>query len=168
VSIASTNKLFAVPAHPKPVAGTPKQRKTAASARAAKLAETQAKGVIDRAASVLDRLEERAAYFDELIDLLDARKRRALGRVLRIEEEILRRMDQQNIAFAPGMNRQFKANTCPVSVDVVDVTLIPAQYMRAVPPAKAAPDKRAIAEAIEAGLEVRGTRLVQNITLHRK
>lgn len=48
----------------------------------------------------------------------------------------------------------------PPAVEVFDAAQIPAQFMRAPEPPPPAPDKKAITEAIKAGKEVPGARLV--------
>jgi hypothetical protein len=53
----------------------------------------------------------------------------------------------------------------PPSVDVYEPGLLPAQYMRTPEAPPPAPDKKAIADAIKAGEEVPGARLVQGTRL---
>lgn len=53
----------------------------------------------------------------------------------------------------------------PASVDVYEPGLLPAQYMRAPAPPEPSADKRAIADAIKAGLEVPGARMLQGTRL---
>lgn len=53
----------------------------------------------------------------------------------------------------------------PPSVDVYEPGLLPAQYMRTPEAPPPSPDKKAIADAIKAGEEVPGARLVQGTRL---
>lgn len=54
----------------------------------------------------------------------------------------------------------------PPSVDVYEPGLLPAEYMRTPEAPPAAPDKKAIADAIKEGKEVPGARLVQGTRLN--
>jgi len=155
-------KLYAVPPSDN---GAPLKKRGRAEIRAARNAEARVKDAIDRAANVLDRLEARAEEFARQMALLEQRKRAALQRAERIKEEIIERMDAANVSFAPGVERHFKCSPNPVSVKVLDEKLIPAEFMRTPKAPAAAPDKRAIAAALEAGKPVAGCQLVQNISL---
>ena len=53
----------------------------------------------------------------------------------------------------------------PLAVDVIDPLLLPAEYWRPGKPTAATPDKAKIKEAIQAGQEVTGARLVQGTRL---
>src|SRR5260364_273407 len=63
----------------------------------------------------------------------------------------------------PYFNIAIRTN--PPAVQIEDVRQIPAQFMRQPEPPPPAPDKKAIKEALEAGTDVPGARLVRNQSL---
>ena len=76
-------------------------------------------------------------------------------------------MEKAGLTNAHGWKILLTLKPCPVSVDVFNEKLIPAQYLRT--KEVTAPDKAAIKTAIEKEkLTVPGARIVQNISLVRK
>jgi hypothetical protein len=60
----------------------------------------------------------------------------------------------------PAFSIRFQKN--PPAVDIWDEAQVPNDFMRTPPPPKPIPDKKAIAAAIKAGMEIPGTRLVES------
>jgi hypothetical protein len=172
MSIANNPKLFAVVPRSAPRPAAAPKHTSLADARASRQAESDLKEAIDRAASLLDRLDERAEACAAQIAYWQKRKAFAENRSERLEEEILTRMDAANLSVAPGIRRQLTASICPASLQVLDQKLIPPEYMRSPKAPASAPDKNAIKAAFAQNDELVpanwGCRLVSQISLVRK
>lgn len=164
-------KLYAVVSHtPQPL----KRKPNIVEIRANKLQELETKKAIDRANTVLDRLEQRVAHYDAQIQILyeqylkplEQRRACAQRRIDHLEDQILAKLSEANLDRVDGFCREFQAVSCPKAVQVDNFSLIPAEYIRHKPEA----DKMAIKRALERDrdLVIPGVRLTQNLRLVRK
>jgi Siphovirus Gp157 len=169
--MALPRKLYAVVSHTdQPVT----RKQNLVEIRANKLQELKTKEAIDRANTVLDRLEQRVAHYDAQIQLickqylkpLEQRRAWAQRRIERLEDEILRKLSEANLDRADGYCREFQAVVCPTAVQVDNLSLIPNEYIRHKPEA----DKIAIKRALERDrdLVIPGVHLTQKLRLGRK
>lgn len=165
------HKLFAVVSH----TSLPVTRKqNVVEIRRNKLRELEAKEAIDRAAAVLDRLEQRVGHYDariqdileQILKPLQQRRACAQQRIERLEDQILGKLSDANLEHADGFHRQFQAVSCPKAVQVDNLSLIPSEYIRNKPEA----DKVAIKRALERDrdLAIPGVHLTQRLRLARK
>jgi hypothetical protein len=165
------HKLYAVVSHTsQPVT----HKEDLVEIRRSKLRELETKKAIDRANSVLDRLEQRVAKYDAQIQLiceqylkpLEQRRACAHRRIERLEDEILEKLSQANLGRVDGFCREFRAVSCPKAVQVDNLSLVPNEYIRNKPEA----DKGAIKRALErdCDLVIPGVHLTQNLRLARK
>jgi hypothetical protein len=143
--MALPHRLYAVvDRSPRPTT----HKKNVVEIRRDKLRELEAKKAIDRAANVLDRLEERITIYDAQIELLteqylkplEQRKACARQKMQRLEDQILGKLSAANMERADGFDREFLAATCPKAVQIDNLSLVPGEYIRIKPEA----DKLAI------------------------
>lgn len=160
--MAFAPRLYAVVDNTAPAAA---HRKNVAELRADKLAELKAKKAIDRANSVLDRLEARRVIYKSQIAALKRRDELAAARFERLENEILTRMARACVDRADGFQSRFQARPAPAALDVFDESQIPGEYLRE--KVSSAPDKNAIKAALARGEEIGGVRLTQKVLLVR-
>jgi Gp157 protein len=169
--MAFPRRLYAVVSH----ASQPVTRKpNMVEIRANKLQELETKKAIDRANVVLDRLEQRVAYYDAQIRLLceqylkplEERRAWAQQRIARLEDRILAKLSEANVERVDGFCREFQMVSCPKAVQVDNLSLIPNEYIRHKPEA----DKVAIKRALERDrdLVIAGVHLTQKLRLVRK
>jgi hypothetical protein len=156
-------KLYAVVA---PEAPTPISKRTR-KPKPVSDEDIKLKRAIDRAVSVLDRLEARSKEVAREAKALTARRASLDKRYARIEDTIIALMDGASMSFAPGVHRTLTLKPNPVSVVIEDESKLPVEYMRTVPEFQA-PDKIAIRQAIEAETVVDGAHLAQTMKLVRK
>lgn len=128
--------------------------------------ELDAMHIIDRAAEVLDRLEERAAQIAQRIAELQASKKLAEQRMARLEEQVLAALSRRGLSHAHGFRRLLESKTNPPKLLVLNAALIPRQYIRT--KTLEEPMKDAIKAALASGEEIGGVRLVQGVSLVRK
>lgn len=143
-----------------------KKRQTKVEVKAQKNDEFELKRHIDRADHLLTRHEARIAGLASQIARLQKTKAHLAARKERIEDAILQRMQDHNMHVAAGWKISLIANTCPASVEIVNESLLPKEYVRI--KETTSPDKSAIRIAIDAGIEIPGARLYQRISLQRK
>jgi hypothetical protein len=161
-------RLFAVvdnaAAAPRP------HRMNLAELREAAKPEQDTKHAVDRTNAVLDALEAQRASYKAQIAELARRDQRAAGRIEKIEDESIRRMEAQGLKRADGFHHQFEISPKPPAVEIDDEALIPAIFLRKIPPvaASTAPAKAAIKAAIESGVDVPGCHLTQGVKLKRQ
>jgi hypothetical protein len=170
--MAFARKLYAVVSHKAQPSLT--RKPNLVELRAQKLREIETKKAIDRANQVLDRLEQRVAQYNTQIELvrnqylrpLEQRRARAERRIARLEDQILAKLSEANLERADGFCREFQAVPCPKAVQVDNLSLLPAEYIRHKPEA----DKIAIKHALERdeGLVLPGVHLTQKWRLVRK
>jgi hypothetical protein len=169
--MALPNRLFAVVTHNlQPVT----QKKNVVEIRHEKFRELATKKAIDRAARVLDTMEQRASEYDAEIEritqqyLKPLQQRRACAqrRIERVEDQIIGKFSEANIEHADGFHRELQMVACPKAVQVDNLSAIPNEYIRNKPEA----DKVAIKRALERDrdLVIPGVHLTQKMRLVRK
>ena len=165
------HKLYAVVSHgPQPVI----RRNNPVEIRGNTARELETKKAIDRANTVLDRMEQRAAAYDAQIQLireqylkpLEQRRAGAQQRIDRLEDQILAKLSQANLERVDGFCRALEVVSCPKAVQVDSLALIPNEYIRK----KLEPDKVAIKHALErdSDLVIPGVHLTQKLRLVRE
>jgi hypothetical protein len=93
------------------------------------------------------------------------RRKRIENRAAHVREYLKTCMEVAGVSKieCPHFALAIKSN--PASVDIFEPGMIPAEFMRQPEPPPAAPDKKAIAEALKAGVEVPGAMLAQGTRL---
>jgi Gp157 protein len=135
-------------------------------------AELTLKRNVERANTLLDRLEAREAAFAAEIKAIQKRKTANAARIAKIEDSILGYMDEAGVQTLAGVRCSMRLQPAAASLVVVDQSLIPAEYLRTpkVPPAE--PDKVLIKKALAANEDLDpaawGCKLVSTISLIRK
>jgi Siphovirus Gp157 len=170
--MAFARKLYAVVSHR--AQPSLSRKPNLVELRAQKLREIETKKAIDRANEVLDQLEQRVARYDAQIQVvrneylrpLEQRRGCAERRIAQLEDQILAKLSDANLDRADGFCREFQAVACPKAVQVDNLSLLPAEYIRQKPEA----DKIAIKCALERdqALAIPGVRLTQKWRLVRK
>jgi hypothetical protein len=169
--MALPNRLFAVVTHDlQPVT----QKKNVVEIRHEKFRELETKKAIDRAARVLDRLEQRVSEYDAEIEriseqyLKPLQQRRACAqrRIERLEDQVIEKFCEAHIEHADGFHRELRIVACPKAVQVDNLSAIHNEYIRNKPEA----DKVAIKRALERNrdLVIPGVHLTQKMRLVRK
>ena len=153
---------------------SPARKPNIVELRAQKLREIETKKAIDRANEVLDKLEQRVAHYDvqiervrkEYLQPLEQRRACAERRIARLQDHILTKLSEANLDRADGFCREFQSVACPKAVQIDNLSLIPAEYIRQKPE----PDKVAIKRALERdeAVAIPGVRLTQKWRLVRK
>jgi|ERR1035437_7622670 hypothetical protein len=115
-------------------------------------------------------IRNRNAFADSIdaeIVKLTERAMTERARVKAIEDNLLRSMIACGFKKIEAPNFTISVKENPVKVDVLDESQIPPEFMRTPQPKPlvAAPDKKSIKEAIEAGKEVAGCRLIRESKL---
>lgn len=131
-----------------------------------RVSELETLRVVDRAADVLDRLEERASTISKRIAQLQRTKKLAEERAERIEERILAEMSDRGLKEVHGLRRGFIAKANPAKLVVENESLIPREYIRVKTIRE--PMKDAIKAALAQGDDIAGVHLVQGVSLQRK
>ena len=141
-------------------------------ASAARSEETRLKEKIERANTILDRLEARAAAQAAALKDLTKRKAATLAKIERLEDEILTRMEEAGLAQLTGIRCQMRSQPAPAALEIVDESLIPRQYFNAPKTPPATPDKVAIKKALAAddALDPKtwGCKLTSKVSLIRR
>jgi Gp157 protein len=132
---------------------------------AARERDARLKRLIDRAAAVLDQLEARAEACDREMKQLTRRKKLALARAERIENQILERMRAGALPKLTGNQRVLSSRPNAPKLEVLDPAALPREYLRE--KLVSEPDKMQIKAALARGEEVPGVELVQTISLLR-
>ena len=141
-----------------------RRQRSKAEIQTEKLTELRTKKAIDRADTVLAKLEARAKECARQIAGLRKRQAYALARAERIERVILEHMEQAKLSKVDGFEAVLMAKDAPPAVIVDDETLVPPQYIRTTE----AVDKSAVKAAISRGMQVPGVRLERGTVLQRK
>lgn len=118
---------------------------------------------IGTAAFVLNTLAT-ADMIDAHIKVMQAKKKALTNNAERAKEALKKVMQVTGVLKIESQDKTFKAALSKErdkSVDVLDESQIPADYMREIP-ATYAPDKKLIAKAIADGFEVPGAKIVAN------
>lgn len=116
-------------------------------------------------AMLVRNLEASAEAIKAAEEAMAARRKALERRAKNVREYLLGAMQHAGISKveSPWFTLAPKKN--PPSVDVYEPALLPKQYMRQPEPPPPAPDKKAIGDAIKAGQDVPGARLVQTYSL---
>lgn len=129
------------------------------------IAGTRAK--VDSTNAVLSMLEGREAAASAEIERLQARVSRFARQRVRLTDYVLATMDASGLPQLDGETSTLKRQANPPKVEIMDVTAIPAEFLRHKAPPAPEPDKAAIARALKARREVNGARLVASARLVR-
>ncbi|HWT40986.1 MAG TPA: siphovirus Gp157 family protein [Dongiaceae bacterium] len=110
-------------------------------------------------------LEASAAAIKEAEKQMADRRKSIENRAMHVKEYLKTCMEVAGVKKidCPHFALTIKSN--PASVDVFEPGLVPAEFMRQPEPPPPAIDKKAIAEALKAGLEVPGAMLAQGTRL---
>ena len=119
-------------------------------------------------AAVIQNLEATAEAIDEHIKAATARKKAIQNRAAWLREHLLHGMQLAGVQKIECPAFRISVANNPEAVDVYEAALIPAQYLRQPEPPPPAPDKAAIKQALQAGIEVQGARLVRGQRLSIK
>jgi hypothetical protein len=146
------------------------QRKSAAAGGREEEARLKAK--VEQANSILDWLEIRAEAQGLAMKALAKRKAATLARIARIEDAILTKMDEAGLKVVTGLRCSMRSQPAPESLEVLDESLIPREYMRDPKRPPASPDKVALKNAFAANDELVpkdwGCKLTSKISLLRR
>ena len=110
-------------------------------------------------------LQTTAAAIKEAEEQMAKRRKAIENRAKHLLEYVQGCMETAEVQRIECPHFRLAIQAKPPSVDVYEPGLLPAQYMRTPEPPPPAPDKKAIADAIKAGEEVPGARLVQGTRL---
>jgi hypothetical protein len=113
-------------------------------------------------------LSAHVGAIDAALKDMQERKRVVENKLNRLNEYLLENMQQAGITSISCPQFDIKLKNNPVKVDIYEAGLLPSEFMRQpeLPPPQ--PDKKAIKEAIEAGKEVQGARLIKTQRLEIK
>ena len=143
----------------------PKRHRDNATLLRDKMAEFKAKKAIDRLHELRERLNQRIESLDEEIQRLQRRKQFAVERLERINDRTLEELEKASLTRADGFTHSVLSVPTAAAVEIDDVTLIPADYMRQPKLPAPAPDKVKIKKALEARQPVPGCHLAQGSSL---
>lgn len=110
-------------------------------------------------------LQTTAAAIKEAEEQMAKRRKAIENRAKHLLEYVQGCMETAEVQKIECPHFRLAIQAKPPSVDVYEPGLLPAEYMRVPETPPAAPDKKAIADAIKAGKEVPGARLVQGTRL---
>jgi hypothetical protein len=113
-------------------------------------------------------LESTAAAIKEAEAAMAARRKAIERRAERLRDYVKTSMQVAGVSKieCPWFSLTLRQN--PAGVDVFEPGLVPAEYMRHPEPPPPAPDKKAIADLLKAGMDVPGCRLMQTERLEIK
>lgn len=117
---------------------------------------------------VIRNLESTAAAIKEAEKQMAERRKTIEKRVADLKEFLKTGLEIARVTKLDTPHFALTIKKNPPSVDVWDERQIPAQYLRTPeppPPPEPAPDKKLIAEALKAGIEVPGAQLAQGTRL---
>ena len=152
------------------------QRKGAAARKAAVPGETHAekrlKSKVDQCNRVLDALDALNQHL--AIEIRDCQRRRSeiAARIERIEDTALASMAAAGFDRLTGNRTSLEVRLAPASLEIMDETRVPGEYLREPKTPPPAPDKIAIKQALAAREDVHpadwGCRLQSKVLLIRK
>ena len=114
---------------------------------------------------VAQEMEENAKALNEEIARLTVRKKAFQDRAQAIKERVAQSMSNADEKRVENSTARITL-TRSKSVDIVDETELPLQFLRTKTTVEA--DKKAIGEKLKAGEEVPGARLVENLNVRLK
>lgn len=113
----------------------------------------------DACAAVIRRLDSETEYVDAEIKRLMAIKASRANAAERLRGYVLSIMQAHHIEKVKGVTTSFTIQQNPDSVEVgLDAASLPAEYVRVIPES-VEPNKKAIKDALKAGVDVPGCRL---------
>jgi hypothetical protein len=112
-------------------------------------------------AYAIRNLEASAAAIKEAEAQMAARRKAIENRAAHIREYLKTCLEIANVSKVECPHFAIAIQNNPPSVDIFEPGLIPAEFMTQPEPPPAAPNKTAIAQAIKAGREIPGAKLVQ-------
>jgi hypothetical protein len=118
----------------------------------------------DTFGAYMQTLSAQDVSINDEITRLAARRKAILNKSARLKRYALMAMQTMDQTKIEGKLFTLTVQQTPPSVEVVDDSALPAEYVRIVPESKA-PDKVAIAKALKAGVEVPGCFLTTTQTL---
>jgi hypothetical protein len=128
----------------------------------------EASGIVDDIAQkaagiemVARSLEVHVPAVDAEIERLTALKKRRQNAAKGLRDYLRANMQAMGITKLESPLFVIKLQNNPAAVDVFEPGLIPAEFMTQPAPPPPAPDKKAIAGALKAGIDIPGARLVQ-------
>jgi Gp157 protein len=143
-----------------------------ATARVQDEAEARFKAKVDQCNRVLDALEELDQRLAKQIKEYQRRRSALASRIDRIQDAALEYMAAAGVEKLTGIRTSLQSRLAPPSLEVVDQTLIPREYLRQPKTPPPAPNKAAIKDALAAREDVQpadwGCKLLSKITLLRK
>ena len=113
-------------------------------------------------------LSAHVGAIDAALKDMQERKRAVENKLNRLNEYLLASMQQAGITSISCPQFDIKLKSNPVKVDIYEAGLLSSEFMRQPEPPPPQPDKKAIKEAIEAGKEVQGARLIKTQRLEIK
>ena len=112
-------------------------------------------------AYAIKNLEATAAAIKSAENEMAARRKAIENRALNIKTYLQTCMEVAGVEKIECPHFALSIRNNPASVDIFEPALIPAEFMRTYDAPPPAPDKTAIKDAIKAGVEVAGAKLVQ-------
>jgi hypothetical protein len=107
-------------------------------------------------------LEMSVPAIDKELIRLESLKARQILKAQGLRHYLLTNMQATGITKIEAPLFKISLQNNPPSIDVYELGLIPSEYMRQPDTPPPAPDKKAIAAALKAGIEVQGAKLVQS------
>lgn len=119
---------------------------------------------VENIAKLIRNVEaDQQAIADE-IKRLQGRAKSCLGEIDRYQKYILDNLDMAGMRQIKGSLFTIWVQNAAPGSDITDAAMLPANYWRVIPETQV-PDKAAILEALKAGVEIPGARLIQGRTL---
>lgn len=115
--------------------------------------------------ALITDLESQADAVLQVEARIVARRKALQARSARLRDYLLAGMQAAGVSKIDHPEASISIRANPPAVDVFDEAQIPVEFMRVPPQPAPQPDKAAIKNAIKAGQEVPGARLVQGVSL---
>ena len=113
-------------------------------------------------------LDSEADAIEAAIKDMQARAKSKRNRAMQIREYLKSSMELAGVTKIECPHFQISIKNNPPSVDIFELDLIPAEFMRQSPPPPPAPDKAAIKDAIKSGIEIPGAKINQSTRIEIK
>lgn len=119
-------------------------------------------------AAVIRNMQCLAAQIKEAEVQMTVRRKAIESRAASLSAYLMANMQHAGIHKFDTPHFSIAVRTNPKSVAIDDEHMIPAEFMRQKPPPSPEPDKNAIKEALQKGIDVQGARIVQSHRLDIK
>lgn len=116
-------------------------------------------------AFVIRNLEASAAAIKEAEAQMAARRKALENRAARVKDHLLASMMVAGVQKVESPYFKLAVRENPPAVEIYEPGLIPAEFMTQPEPPPPAPDKKAIAGALKAGIDVHGCKLTRGVRL---